>query len=350
MSGDNWRTDPSRDETPSRFVRGITSTNSRQSSLTGMTPTNWRQPPPTGMTQNPSTSTTANYGPGVSTIKFMGSRTKYEFIPGRIACIWTFTEDHNNLTRADVDRKKEDLLTPDIPGMKAMNVFVKTRKVIVIARFIDHCITLPVFTHKGFGLDSKPEMRGEYVSIRNKFDVNTTPETEHGCIYTTTTAAEAGRKSVSPRANVWFTYPEALSYRSRVEFLGNLDPPSLSKLCELYLMATKSSLSTTLAGLDPMMWSNAPYSLWSEKRQRPADETEFEKQTSLAKTTWPANQTYSTAGQGQTYAGAATQKRTSGPATGQTTGNATGFQPLKRAREPEPSDDVTTNPVKRVQR
>lgn len=160
MSGDNWRTDPSRDETPSRFVKGITSTNSRQSSLTGMTPTNWRQPPPTGMTQNPSTSTTANYGPGVSTIKcihvffpltgefmtkqliVMGSRTKYEFIPGRIACIWTFTEDHNNLTRADVDRKKEDLLTPDIPGMKAMNVFVKTRKVIVIARFIDHCITL----------------------------------------------------------------------------------------------------------------------------------------------------------------------------------------------------------------
>ncbi|OBT73962.1 hypothetical protein VF21_07454 [Pseudogymnoascus sp. 05NY08] len=376
MSGDNWRTDLSRNETPSQFVKGLTSTN-------------WRQSPQMGMAQNPRTTHGVNYDTCVNTIKYMGDKTKHEFIPGTIACVWSCTEDHNKMKPTDIDRRKEQLLTPDIPGMKKMNLLFKTRKVIVIARYVDHYIGLPVYTHKGYGLESKPEMRDEYVSIRNKSDDDSVGETKHGCIYTDTTAQDAGRKSIAPRANVWFTFPQALSYRNRVDFLGNLDPGSLSYLSELYLMGTKSALSTTLTGIDPTLWSNAPYSLGSEKRQRPADTTEPEGQRSLANTTQPVNQTYlgaaqnqtytgaimrqttsgaatgqtasSTTGfqpvnqtylgaaQNQTYAGATMRQTTPGAATGQTTSSTTGFQPLKRVREPEPSDEAPSNLAKRVQ-
>lgn len=147
MSGENWRTDPSRNETPSRFVKGITSTN-------------WRQSPQLGTAQNPRTTYGINYDAGVNTIKCihaflslsgafmtkqltdMGSKTKHEFIPGTIACVWSFSEDHHNLKPSDIDPRKEQLLTPDIPGMKPMNVLFKTRKVIIIARYVDHYIGL----------------------------------------------------------------------------------------------------------------------------------------------------------------------------------------------------------------
>lgn len=191
-------------------------------------------------------------------------------------------------------------------------------------------------------------MRDEYVSIRNKSDNDPVGETKHGCIYTDTTAQDAGRKSIAPRANVWFTFPQALSYRNRVDFLGNLDPGSLSYLCELYLMGAKSALSATLTRVDSSLWSNAPYSLGSEKQQRPAENTEPERQISLANATQPVNQTYSGAAQNQTYAGAVMRQPTSEAPTGQTT--TTGFQPLKRVREPEPLDEISGNPAKRVQK
>ncbi|KFZ13494.1 hypothetical protein V502_06575 [Pseudogymnoascus sp. VKM F-4520 (FW-2644)] len=347
MSGDNWQTDPSRDETPTRYVKGITS--------------NWRQPT-TSTTQVP------NYATSTNAIHHMGTVPPHEFTPGRIACVWTFSEDRNNLERNQVDRSKEDLLTPEIPGTKSMSVFIKSRKFIVIARFVDHYVALPIYTHKGLGLASKIEMRGEFVSIRNKqgSDYYSESETEHGCIYTTTTAQEAGRRGMAPRGNVWFTSPQALSYRSRVTFLGKLDQRSISKLIELYMMATKNALSATLTGVHHSLWSDAPYSLGSEKRQRQAD-PESESQRSLENTTQPVNQTYSGAtkvqtipgatqvqtipgaAQEQTYSGAVMRQPIPIAATGQTPSKTTGFQPLKRTQPPEALNEIpAANPAKRA--
>ncbi|KFY33290.1 hypothetical protein V494_07746 [Pseudogymnoascus sp. VKM F-4513 (FW-928)] len=338
MSGDNWRTDPSRKETISRYVKGMTSTN-------------WRQPRPEGMTQNPSTpKESIIYG----CINRMVAKNSYEFTPGKIACVWTFTEDRNNRKQSEVDRTKEDLLTPNIPGAN-INVFVKSRKYIVIGRFTDHYLALPIFTHKGHGLASKPELKGEFVSIRNMLDSDSCSKTDtnHGCIYTTTTRTTAGWKAIGARANVCFTSPLAIPYRNMANFLGELAPESLSYLCELYMMATKNYLSATLDGLNPSLWSVTPNSLGSEKRKRQADAAESEKQNSPANSTQPVKQTYSGAAQTQTYAGSVTGQTISGAATeetaapGQASSNTTGFQPLKRPREPEPLDENSANPAKK---
>lgn len=209
-------------------------------------------------------------------------------------------------------------------------------------------------------------MKHEYVSIRNKpgLDHYSEPETVHGCIYTTTTAQEAtGARVIAPHSNIWFAYPQALSYRKRVIFVGELDPGSLSKLCELYMMAMKKALSTTLTRVDHSLWSDAPYSLGSETRQRLVDHAGSEKQKSLANSVQPANQTYSGAAQckpngsvvtgktipgetqAQTYSDAVTGQTVSGAATGRT---STGFQPLKRPQTPEPLNDIPANPAKRA--
>ena len=212
-------------------------------------------------------------------------------------------------------------------------------------------------------------MRDEFVSIRNKqgSDYYSESETEHGCIYTTTTAQEAGRRGMAPRGNVWFTSPQALSYKSRVTFLGKLDQRSISKLIELYMMATKNALSATLTGVHHSLWSDAPYSLGSEKRQRQADPAESERQRSLENTTQLVSQTTSGAATGQTYSDAEVGQTTSGAAqeqtysgavmrqpipiaeTGQPSSKTTGFQPLKRTQPPEALNEIpAANPAKRV--
>lgn len=194
-------------------------------------------------------------------------------------------------------------------------------------------------------------MRGEFVSIRNKqgSDYYSESETEHGCIYTTTTAQEAGRRGMAPRGNVWFTSPQALSYRSRVTFLGKLDQRSISKLIELYMMATKNALSATLTGVHHSLWSDAPYSLGSEKRQRQADPAESERQRSLENTTQLVSQTTSGAAQEQTYSGAVMRQPIPIAETGQPSSKTTGFQPLKRTQPPEALNEIpAANPAKRV--
>lgn len=148
MSGGSWRPDPSpSEETSSRYVKGITSNN-------------WRGPPSIGMTQSPTISKASTYTPGGSTIKcihvfsvitrgfitkrptVMAAKPAHEFVVGSIACIWNFTEDRNCFDKRGVDRQKEDLLTADIPGVKGLKIYVKTRKIIIIARFINHYLAL----------------------------------------------------------------------------------------------------------------------------------------------------------------------------------------------------------------
>lgn len=141
MSGDDWRKDPNRSEMTSRYVRGIT--------------TNWRQPPLNTMAQNPSTATcsfsyikrkrvffaiTGEFM--INQLTDMGTRSSSEFTPGTLVLVWDLTEDHFNTSRSQINRQKEDLLRPDIPGANGFNVFVKTRRVIVIARFIDHYLAV----------------------------------------------------------------------------------------------------------------------------------------------------------------------------------------------------------------
>ncbi|KFY70816.1 hypothetical protein V498_10196, partial [Pseudogymnoascus sp. VKM F-4517 (FW-2822)] len=280
----------------------------------------------------------------------MGSMPPHEFTPGRIACVWTFSEDRQTMQRSSIDRLREDLITPDIPGSKGIRVFVKSRKIVVIARFIDHYLALPIFTHKGAGLDSKIEMKGEYVSIQNRpgFGYNAQPETEHGCLYTTTTAKDAGKKAISAHANVWFTYPLSQPYRNMVTFLGELDPESVSKLCELYLTGTKFALSNTLNNVHHSWWSNARYSLGSEKLQYLAEEAEAEEQRRQANTTQPVNKAFSAPAQEQTYSGALTRQTISGTKTGETPRNTTGFQPLKRPQPSGSSNEVSGGPSKRA--
>lgn len=72
----------------------------------------------------------------------MGTRPSHEFTPGTLILVWDLTEDHYNTNRSQINRQKEDLLTPDIPGAIGFNVFVKTRRAIVIARFVDHYLAV----------------------------------------------------------------------------------------------------------------------------------------------------------------------------------------------------------------
>lgn len=208
-------------------------------------------------------------------------------------------------------------------------------------------------------MGSKIEMKGEYISIRNRLGsgYNAQPETEHGCLYTTTTAQDAGKKAISAHANVWFTHPLSQHYRNMATFLGELDPESLSKLCELYLTGTKFALSNTLNNVHHSWWSNARYSLGSEKRQYLAEEAEAEVQRRQANTTQPVNQASSGPAQDQassepaqeqTHSGALTRQTISGTKTGQISSNTTGSQPLKRPQPSGSSNEVSGGPSKRA--
>lgn len=193
-------------------------------------------------------------------------------------------------------------------------------------------------------------MRSEYVSIRNKSDTYdpSQADTDHGCIYTTTTISQAGWKAMGSRASAWFTFPQALNYRSAACFLGKLDPESISKLCELYMMGTRNALSNALNRIQPSLWSNAPNSLGSEKRRCLADSTETEKQRSQGNINMaqPVKQTYAGAAQVQTYSDAVTTQIVSGAAT-KKSNNTTGFQSLKRPWTSEPLDIISANAAKR---
>lgn len=194
-------------------------------------------------------------------------------------------------------------------------------------------------------------MKSEYVSIRNKSDTYNLPQadTDHGCIYTITTISQAGWKAVGPRASAWFTFPQAVNYRSVACFLGKLDPESISKLCELYMMGTKNAVSNTLNRIHPSLWSTAPNSLGSEKQRRLAGGTGTERQRRQGNMNMaqPVKQTYAGATQVQTYSDAATTQTVPGAATGQSSNNTTGFQSLKRPREPGPLDIIFANAAKR---
>ncbi|KFX88149.1 hypothetical protein V490_07796 [Pseudogymnoascus sp. VKM F-3557] len=330
MSGGSWRPDHSaNEETPSRFVKGATSTN-------------WRDRPPAGMAQmapnapvNP---------PGTQTpIHFMGQRNSKEFTEGKIIIIWNYTTNHKEVKRDEIDRQKEDLLTPDIPGLKGVSIFVKTRRVIIISRSVSHYVALPIYSHGGRGVDSKPEVKDEYISIRDRISSggNLAHSAQGGCLYTTTKSTDDEWRYMGEQSNVWFTHPMSLGYGDKIHFVAKLESESLSHLCELYMTATKKALLNSLNGINPPFWSPEPNSLGSEKRRLQASKAESDKKNNLTSKTQPVNQTYSGAAASQTN-----WRATKGQTPSKTTGF--GFQPLKRTREPEPSNEPFGNPAKRA--
>ena len=119
-------------------------------------------------------------------------------------------------------------------------VFTKMRVMIVTARFQNHYIAVPLYTHNGNGLSKKtPEEQREYVSIRDhRIDGGYVAESIHGCL--TTGYLKSGIHILDAKSAAHIPYPVARKYDLPVVHHGNLTAQATSRLVELY---TKFSLN-----------------------------------------------------------------------------------------------------------
>jgi len=112
-------------------------------------------------------------------------------------------------------------------------VFTKMRKMIVVALYHDHYTALPLYTHKGNGLQAKAKP-DEYVSVRDhRMQGPFTPLSKHLALVTET--MNLGTTLMHPKATAHLTYPVSRKYDLPVRPVGQLDKSSTRSLIALYL-------------------------------------------------------------------------------------------------------------------
>lgn len=122
----------------------------------------------------------------------------------------------------------------------------KFRKHIVVRRYPDHVIALPIFTHQGNGLTRK-RSKNEYISIRDLDykDRAAGAETEHGILWAKVDPAYNQESAsawhrMSNVTSVQFTRPQIHMMDRKSTICGKLDPDSRIKLKNLFLKAMEA--------------------------------------------------------------------------------------------------------------
>ena len=108
-------------------------------------------------------------------------------------------------------------------------VFSKHRPMIVVALFENHYVVVPLFTHRGQGLQyvKNPD---EYVSIRDHRSTEPfTRLSRHKPLVTDSLSI-----GLEPNTTAWITYPVSRLYDLESELCGFLNPASTSRLVALY--------------------------------------------------------------------------------------------------------------------
>jgi len=121
----------------------------------------------------------------------------------------------------------------------AGRIISKYRKFIVVANYHYHCVAIPIFTHEGKGLSSKPtKLIDEFVSVRDN-NQSVTPimkgDTRHGILWTRSKGYERGFAAMSPLSNAQLSHPFSHSYSKPCVMHTRLDPDSTQKLSKLYV-------------------------------------------------------------------------------------------------------------------
>lgn len=113
-------------------------------------------------------------------------------------------------------------------------VFSKMRVMIVVARFQNHYVAVPLYTHNGVGLLRKTvDEREEFVSIKDHRDERQfIAQSNHG--YLTTGYIKPGIHILDPKSTAHVTYCLARRYDLPVVHHGNLSAQATKRLLELY--------------------------------------------------------------------------------------------------------------------
>ncbi|KAF5868790.1 uncharacterized protein Bfra_012121 [Botrytis fragariae] len=125
-------------------------------------------------------------------------------------------------------------------------VFSKERKYIILQKYREHCVVIPIFTHAGRGLSAKPQaVREHYISIRDGDRPNQAPpENNHGSLQTHRYPQFEDRRDgrrvpnfhiMSDKSAAYFVYPICHSYSVPCIFESRLRTDSLDYLLHIYL-------------------------------------------------------------------------------------------------------------------
>lgn len=125
-------------------------------------------------------------------------------------------------------------------GMPPRKYHYKHRLFVVIACFQYHCVALPIYTHRGTGLEKKKH-KDEYVSIRDESAPNPAPAESKWPNLTMSTNEQLRGKAVNPllrgmsdKAAVRITYPTSQDYACPCILVGRLENGSLGRLLQVF--------------------------------------------------------------------------------------------------------------------
>jgi len=126
----------------------------------------------------------------------------------------------------------------------AGRIISKYRKFIVVANYWYHCVAIPIFTHEGKGLSSKPpKLVDEFVSVRDNNQPNIPRgDTKHGILLTRSKGFERGFAAMSSLSNAQLSHPFSHSYSKPCVMHSRLDPASTQRLSKLYVECIDNGL------------------------------------------------------------------------------------------------------------
>ncbi len=107
----------------------------------------------------------------------------------------------------------------------------KMRPMIAVALFDKHCVTVPLFTHNGRGMDGKKQ--DEFVSVRDmRLRGDFQALSKHKPLQTEYMLHNAN--TIRPESVAQLTYPVCVRYGSRIIPQGSLTRDSMTQLLMLY--------------------------------------------------------------------------------------------------------------------
>ncbi|KAI9796340.1 MAG: hypothetical protein M1833_006345, partial [Piccolia ochrophora] len=122
-------------------------------------------------------------------------------------------------------------------------VMVKQRFFVVVARWHEHCVALPMFTHQGVGVARKPH-RNEFVPVRDHRSTQSSPQMP----YLWTKEMSDGAVVLHPLTHVQMSRPVSRDYSVPVTVMGRLDQRSMVLLVAMYAEYVRSALEMQVSG------------------------------------------------------------------------------------------------------
>ena len=150
------------------------------------------------------------------------------FKPGTIIHVPLHEQDYNATSRdSEITRADDKYRTPSRFG----TIYSNYRKMIVVANYADHYISVPLFSHNGLGLVHK-RRPDKYVSVldhRSKGDFQ--PQSKHAVLKTE--YFSEGVDVLHPKTTAHTTYPHPRRYDLPVVLEGRLSNEGIVRLINL---------------------------------------------------------------------------------------------------------------------